>query len=325
MPADAHEPVSISYLVELGVDLAHDVKLIVGTHWHDDHIRGFTQIVRRCRRARVALSMAFTERDFLSAMFLIEPRSMMRRSGMREFWELWNYLREEKRPPRFASADQLLWRRSNGLPAEAVALSPSDQDVAIALQRLRDLIDEAARTGPLEFIQSLDPNAASVVTWIRVGPLVVLMGGDLESAVDPGRGWLAVLTTDAWQGSESTVFKVPHHGSDNAYEPRIWAEMLAGDPVAVVTPFVFMATRLPTAAQRAVIRGHTSRAYLTAPADVGSAAHTYTSVVADMVDAATRSFGTLEQRPGHLRVRADVDSGGTWSVDLFGPAAALPS
>ena len=35
-----NEPAATKYLKEIGIDTASEVKLIVASHWYDDHIRG---------------------------------------------------------------------------------------------------------------------------------------------------------------------------------------------------------------------------------------------------------------------------------------------
>ena len=36
---------------------------------------------------------------------------------------------------------------------------------------------------------------------------------------------------------KASVFKVPHHGSENAQVDRVWCEMLQERPIAVLTPW----------------------------------------------------------------------------------------
>jgi glyoxylase-like metal-dependent hydrolase (beta-lactamase superfamily II) len=46
------QPSSLKYLHSIGVDPSESVKLIVATHWHDDHIRGLATIVDTCKVAQ---------------------------------------------------------------------------------------------------------------------------------------------------------------------------------------------------------------------------------------------------------------------------------
>ena len=48
---EAGHPAALNYLRQIGVDAGRSVRMIVVTHWHDDHIRGIVQVVRNCPRA----------------------------------------------------------------------------------------------------------------------------------------------------------------------------------------------------------------------------------------------------------------------------------
>ena len=38
------EPAALDYLQEIGVDVSANVRFVVSTHWHDDHIRGLAKV-----------------------------------------------------------------------------------------------------------------------------------------------------------------------------------------------------------------------------------------------------------------------------------------
>ena len=46
-------PVALDYLEQLQVNITEAVKLIVVTHWHDDHIRGISTVAREAHRAEL--------------------------------------------------------------------------------------------------------------------------------------------------------------------------------------------------------------------------------------------------------------------------------
>ena len=83
-----------------------------------------------------------------------------------------------------------------------------------------------------------EPNDTSVVLLIEVADTIVLLGGDLEQ-----QGWLAILDGDRQVDTRASAFKVPHHGSEDAFEERVWTEMLSdeagchSDPVVERWPF----------------------------------------------------------------------------------------
>src|SRR5687768_12230207 len=62
--SESDSPASLAYLKRLDVDPSKAVRLIVATHWHNDHVRGISQIVDACPRARFVMSSALREREF---------------------------------------------------------------------------------------------------------------------------------------------------------------------------------------------------------------------------------------------------------------------
>ena len=60
------QPAALEYLTSLKVDVATHVRLLVATHWHDDHCRGLARVHAQAHSARIAFSAAFQRREFFS-------------------------------------------------------------------------------------------------------------------------------------------------------------------------------------------------------------------------------------------------------------------
>ena len=45
---DDGEPAALSYLKSLDVQVHKDVVSVMVTHWHDDHIKGLSRIIKTC-------------------------------------------------------------------------------------------------------------------------------------------------------------------------------------------------------------------------------------------------------------------------------------
>ena len=58
-------PVALHYFDQIGVMPSEQVDLVLISHWHDDHIRGASQLVERCVSADICISSAFTKEEFL--------------------------------------------------------------------------------------------------------------------------------------------------------------------------------------------------------------------------------------------------------------------
>lgn len=54
--SSSKDPIAFEYLNNIGVNPLEDVKLIVISHWHSDHIKGASNLVKECREAMVCYS-----------------------------------------------------------------------------------------------------------------------------------------------------------------------------------------------------------------------------------------------------------------------------
>jgi len=70
------EPAALTYLTALGLGVESSVKLIVATHWHDDHVRGLAQILDKCKSANVVLSEALRVEEFLTLVAVYRKRAI---------------------------------------------------------------------------------------------------------------------------------------------------------------------------------------------------------------------------------------------------------
>ena len=63
-------PVALDYLASLRVDVAVRVKLVVATHWHDDHIRGLADVLLAAENAKFVNSAAYDFQQLLRVVAL---------------------------------------------------------------------------------------------------------------------------------------------------------------------------------------------------------------------------------------------------------------
>ncbi len=326
-------PAALHYLRALHVDVASQIKLVVATHWHDDHIRGISHLVRESASAKVVVSAALSQDKFLQLFALYRGMKAMRSSGLDEFVELYNILQDRKSketkvaPPVLAMVDRLLFEIPVGIGAHQVttriyALSPSDTDLYLSSLSFGNLLvneaDERKR------LPSVSPNHTSAVLWCEVGPHTILLGADLEHVNDPSRGWTAILDKSiVVSGKRATAFKVAHHGAKSGHNPRVWSELLVSEPHAVLTPYTRGAKPLPTPDDTARLTELTSHGYITA-SPVQRRHRWANKVVREMVEQATRRIYDVHGSWGHLRLRCSLTSyPSTWNVELFGAAVSL--
>ena len=309
------EPRALEYFESIGVNPAYAVDLVVATHWHDDHIRGMARLVEVCSKAKFCCANALRKKEFLAAVGALEGRHLsVEGSGVREIHSVFNRLESKASPPTFTAANRRIHVRGK---CEIWSLSPSDTAFRNFLQSIGNLFPSENRTKTR--ISSVTPNDMSVVLWIGVDDIAVLLGSDLEK-----RGWVEILQSEERPTGKASVFKVPHHGSESAYEPDVWNRMLDPNPVSVLAPWRKGGRVLPSQRDVRRILTHTTNAYATASTDLSAPSQARRhSIVARTIRNTDIELRQLAMSPGAIRLRRPLGSRGQWKIETFGSACGL--
>ena len=322
-------PAALKYLDELNIDVAQAVKLVVATHWHDDHIRGLGAAFEACSSARFVLSEALRSEDFLMLASLAQQPTPLQSSGIDEFARIFKLVTARRIPPnalKWAISDRLLFTVEVPLAAEPAsvkvfALSPSDAAVLQAKQSFGNAL--VGETQQRTRIVSLQPNYTSVVLWVEVGRHKILLGADLENTLYPCTGWAAIVYDSLVATAKAQVFKIPHHGSENAHHQDVWCRLLLRDPYAILTPFNRGKNPPPSPADVQRIVHLTSNAYITSPTKQQKLKWRERSV-RECVEQATRRIYTPSSGWGQVRLRRAIEEDdAAWRVEMFGDACSL--
>ncbi len=237
----------LDYLSGVGADAAVDVKLVVATHWHDDHVRGISRVLQTCEQARFACSGVLSPKQLVEAIGALRSahRFDARRttSGVDEMRRTLELLKPGNgRPAALWSVEGLPLFRRTDPRCEVTALAPGQRALSIAYQQIAPLVREGVRGR----VPKPNENLGAVVLWVQVGDVSLLLGADLEETPDPQTGWTAVCDCAMRPGGRAEVFKVPHHGSKNGHQHRVWDELLVVSPEHVVCPHSLAGNHLPT-------------------------------------------------------------------------------
>jgi len=303
-----NEPVAIGYLRSLNNNAQNRVKLVVATHWHDDHIRGLAKMLEAFPDAQFACSAALNTDNF-ALLLEIAEESLQETSGVDEFRRIRDLLIERCKAagiakslisPVLAIQNRCLLRlpaEGRSFPAAVISVSPSDGTVKKAFA---DIADWLPKSGELQRgIPNRAPNKTSVGLWVEAASRRVLLGADLEHTEQPGEGWVAVIASHQ-DDRLAGIFKIPHHGSRNADCPDVWSKMLSKNPIGVVTPFTSGAG-LPTEKDIRRLCGRTNTLFCTAQGP--GAPPRRDSVVEKAARYTTQKRHVLSGTPGHVRVR----------------------
>lgn len=235
---DKKKPAALDYLYSVGVDPISDVKLIVISHFHNDHILGLSEIISICVNAKVVISHALNTKEFnsyLEGIIKSDPVESQV-TELKKVMDSFSSLIEQHRLGR-AQSDLSLYRSSAGV--SVTALSPCDNDINesdVAFANLQKIDKNTSSTPKSASI--INPNNYSVVLRINRAGFndEILLGADLE--VRNNGGWESVCECINKPGlNVSNIFKIPHHGSDNGYHERTWKEIISANPFCILTTY----------------------------------------------------------------------------------------
>lgn len=325
------QSVSIQYLEGLGVEVATAVKVVLVTHWHDDHIRGLSRVVEKCKSARVCYSAALLKQEFLSLVSTYSGRlSLVDRhtAGTKEISCVIKVL--ENRVHDSATyctdsmvpvvADKVLFETNTGACSCTVrSLSPSDKAFEKALISFSQMIPDENDERVTLTSQNIQ-NHNAIALWIQFNDQKVLLGSDLEETGNLQMGWSAVVDSVVRPNGKAGIFKIPHHGSPNGHHDKVWAEMVESDnPVSVVTSYSRGNTPRPQQSDIDRIKNYTSNLFYTSkeerrhPKRESAVERTLRGMVTDRK--------VLGGKAGHIQIRAYKND--QLTINLQSPAKKL--
>lgn len=313
----------LNYLGRLGVNLAADVQLVVGTHAHDDHIAGLSRVLEACREAVFVCSAALTKEEFLCHL-RDDATFDVRQSIRAEYRAIFQQIKSRpsaKRPygVKYAVAELPLGARPESADcpfATVTALSPSHEAITRARQKLAE---DVAKPGKGRKPGKTDPNELAVALFVVVGDVSVLLGADLLRGPS-GCGWQAVLETFPQADPLASLFKVPHHGSPNAHHDDVWTQLLLPEVISVLAPFRAGTRPLPAPADVLRLKGLSKAVYCSANPKAPNPSRAVKKTRAALRDLAVdvRSWGLAGQVRARRAIGADA-----WDVETFHPALKL--
>lgn len=322
--ASSGVPAPLYYLHQMKVDPALAVKSVVVTHWHDDHIRGMGKVLRACSAARICIPSALHTADFVKAIVTLEGSfSGVVSSGVAEINEVFRSP-QMRAGPVVATENTIIWSARGATLAhtadvELRALSPSGAQGLAMLTRIAEMV-RGTKGSNLGRAPRSGSNDLAIAAWLSCGQHTLLFGADLEVHANPACGWNAVkaLATQL-PGGKADVFKVPHHGSPTGDDPQVWADMLAPDPIAILTPWTH-GTGLPQPGDLDRIRRNTHQGYITNMGRMASVTKRDPAVEKTLKENGIDLLA-CEGLMGHIRLRKKPNA--PWTVERFGAAVKL--
>lgn len=320
------EPAALRYLSRIGVQIEKDVVLLVATHWHDDHIRGLSQIVELCPDALFCSSAAWKKEEFIAVVSSYNDAIFAAcTSGVRECHAIYHALGKRTKQPKVAVADRPVFNllpneSGHGKQCKFTTLSPSDKqierfycEIASLMPTLKDTIKRCAADGP---------NHSAVAALIEIGSEAILLGSDLEETNDVHTGWSVIVKSPTRPQTKARIFKIPHHGSSNAHNETVWTDMLKQGPISILTPYN-RGSRLPSSADIKRIVSLSPESYSTSSCIKERVKNRNPTVEKTLREAGAR-FTKSEPPMGLVRLRnGGLAAFNSWRVELSARASHL--
>ncbi len=325
------QPAPLAYFQHIGVKPEDAVRLIIATHWHDDHIRGLSRVLTKSKNARFCCSAALMHEEFLATVLNYEAKpAMALTSGLKEIFEVYRELESRSKPeqiPIHAISNRNVFSlqsedSGHGFECRIWTLSPSDKQYQKFLYELKRLMPRVKETKKRATMQG--PNNVSVVVWISVNDIALLLGADLEEIGNEGMGWSAIVTSNERPAGKASIFKIPHHGSKTAHNEMVWRQMVAKSNYAVLSPFRRGPKMLPSPKDVQRIMSYSDNAYSTSKMEIPTCKKERPTEVIKTIRETVGKIRRVQPSSGWIRLRnAGRKEPDNWSMELSGNACHL--
>jgi hypothetical protein len=324
---ETRAPAAAEYFDTIGIDAAHDVRFVIASHWHDDHVRGIGTLFEVCESAQFVCAYGLQESHFMSLIELYRRFFGPGGSGVDEFTKVIRVLKNRRKTssvigPEFAGAGTIIFESNTDVDLLIKALAPSSPAVAASIARFANhlLPKEGQKRSR---VPSLGPNDLALAITLRIGGIRILLGADLEEDGREGIGWRQVVSRFAHIDKGHEGIKIPHHGSITGHSDDLWSQMLIPQPWAVVTPYSRTKPPLPTPSDIDRIRSLSSSLFVTAQKHMSQSNHSNPAVRKQIAEMNV----VISEEPaaqGLVRLRKKVtDPSSEWTVELFGDARSV--
>ena len=295
-----NKPTTLQYLQSLSVDIESSVKLIILTHWHDDHIKGAYQLIHECRNAQIVLPNAFEDKNFRKLAIIYAKRNMVNPNGFDEVTKIIQHIVQNKRNFCFGSVDTLLLQETiDADNLNVYSISPSSYAKLMSDISISSLIESHS--------QRINPpkhNYFSIGTLININNESYLFGADLENLNNDQLGWEHVINhCICIKNKKSQFYKISHHGSYNGDNAKIWSEFLIKNPIVAITPYSRGKIKLPSESDFKRIKKQSRKVYLTCKEPTSKFKDKATLKATQKI---LKNLKIIAKNNGHIRIRINT-------------------
>lgn len=250
-------PLAIDYLEENDLNF-EQVDFVMLTHFHQDHYTGISQILEKCKQARFFCPNIVSLKSF---QFLAESQANIKSHF--NFFTEWKRIIDELKGSRrkiisiSAQSEKIL----DTADFSVYVVSPSIETRSFFDEKYKRAI-QALSISPGQQVEIKgEYNLQSAVVIVDMKYVQCLFGADLEYySKSEELGWQSVYNHEKFKNRTFRFFKVPHHGSDNAFNATDWKEFLSEESILTITPYK---STLPKPKEISGIRALFNQSYIT--------------------------------------------------------------
>lgn len=313
----SNEPLAIEYLQTIGIDFSK-VKLVVCTHWHNDHIKGLANVLSRCPNAEFCFSAVNDLNKFL-LLCELDYTKMLKGgsiSSTNEFADCLEIINKRGTYFTRAQCDLVLKMvKEANVEFSLYAMSPSPKTISDFDSEISQLITKFGERNTA--IINKSPNDKSVALLLKFGEHRVVLGSDLEIGKNEHEGWRHIIKhSKVIDEQKASLYKLPHHGSENGYLKDIFDILVNDNSVLKLTPF--KSSGLPREEMLEIYTKHSDRIYLTSNITVSKKPKKRDSAIEKVIERSVVSLTEVKFSHGIVRSRIDyLTPGATWRTELF--------
>ncbi|MFP4844289.1 MBL fold metallo-hydrolase [Winogradskyella sp. PE311] len=318
-------PLALNYLKKIGVNLSRDVKYVICTHWHNDHVKGLSNILRVCKNAVFCMPSVSDTKKFLKLVNLdyskIEKGSISSFNEFKDCLDLINQ-RKSKTIRRLKSdlviySDEMILSNHSKIKVELFSLSPSEAVILNFDKEISTLFRDFNLSKKL--VTEKSPNDKSAAIYFKYGDFSALLGADLEISKKEDEGWKDIYNNSVVIKNKSIIYKIPHHGSSNGYEKTIYEGLIEPNAITKFSPWN-SGSKLPRPEMVDKYKGHSDKVYITSPIKLNNKSKKRDKSIEKIINLFSRKLIEVKFEEGIVRSRHSILDPDNIKVETFGNA-----
>jgi hypothetical protein len=295
------KPLPLTFLKEKEIPL-ENVKLIICTHWHDDHIRGMSELFNECKKSQFCFTKIHDFKKFFRLLSFDYKKSdkNISNSSTLEFNKCLQIIEERSLMGIQAYPNRVLYSNQvNNIDIEVRSISPSDYSIQLF-------------------------DSKSIAIFLKLGKHCVILGSDLEINSDRRLGWGAIIDSSKLVKIEkANYFKIPHHGSENGYSLEVWNDLLEPNSESSLTPYN-KGKKLPTKAMLNKYLSHSPNLHITSSLTISSKPKKRDHNIEKVISSFATDISEIRYSYGVVSSKIDISNEeDKWQTSYIGTAKQI--